>query len=686
MTSRRLHRTAGLVCLFLGAPLLLAQAPSPGQPAPRPAGQPPIRTGVNLVRVDVYPSKDGAPVMDLRAEDFEVFEDGAPQRLESFEHVVVRSAGPQEDRIEPNSQRESLQAAADPRNRVFVIFLDTPHVMVDSAHHINEPLIGLVDRILGPDDLVGVMTPAMAANQITLGRKTQVINESLRRNWPWGTRFGLMLDDLEEKYVGCYPPVLYGDLAAEMIHRKRERATLEALQDLVRYLHGIREERKAILTISEGWLLLRENRDMMNLRGSEPVPGREPIGVGPTGQPTTAAKDPRVNRGYMSKAECDTDRMRLAMYDNEQFFRDILDDANRANASFYPIDPRGLPAFDTPIFAALPLLLDKAHLKARQDAMEEMALNTDGIAVMNNNDLTRGLKRIADDLTSYYLLGYYSTNTKLDGRFRGIRVRVKRPGVDIRARRGYRAATVEEATSARSGSTLAGPASNAAFAAAMGSLGRIRPDARFRINAAASAAAGTLWVAGEVLQAPPEPDTGANADIEVTAGAASATTRVALKPGQRTFLTHLKLEGMSAGPIEVQARVSNAGGTPAVDEIRLELDQDTTRPLLFRRGPATANRVLPAADFRFSRMERLRIEVPVGPGSKPGSAQLLDRMGKPLDIPVSVSERRDEGTGQLWIVGDVALAPLAPGDYGVEVAFTTPAGEQRVITAIRVTR
>ena len=73
--------------------------------------------------------KDGKPVLDLKAEDFEVFEDGVLQKIETFEHVVVRPAGPQSDRVEVSSQRESLQAAANPRNRVFVIFLDTPHVI-----------------------------------------------------------------------------------------------------------------------------------------------------------------------------------------------------------------------------------------------------------------------------------------------------------------------------------------------------------------------------------------------------------------------------------------------------------------------------------------------------------------------------------------------------------------------------
>ena len=262
------------------------QQPPPPEKPQDPAQQPPppkFRVESNFVRVDAYPLKNGKPVFDLKAEEFEIFEDGNLQKIETFEHVVVRPAGPQGERAEVSSQRESLQAAANPRNRVFIIFLDTPHVMVDSAHRINEPLIRLMDRILGPDDLVGVMTPAMAASQIVLGRKTQVIEDSLRRNWPWGTRFSLLRDDREWAYKSCYPPASNerdeSALAKEMIARKRERATLEALEDLVRYLRSIREERKAILTVTEGWLLFGENQSMMKLRtdpltgAQEPVPG-----------------------------------------------------------------------------------------------------------------------------------------------------------------------------------------------------------------------------------------------------------------------------------------------------------------------------------------------------------------------------------------------------------------------------
>ena len=384
------------------------------QPAEKPQEQtqpPRFRADVNLVRVDAYPLRDGKPVFDLKAEEFEVFEDGVLQKIATFEHVVVRPAGPQTERMEVSSQRESLQAVANPRNRVFVIFLDTPNVSVESAHAINEPLIRLMDRILGPDDLVGVMTPAMAASQVVLGRKTQVIEDSLRRNWPWGTRFSIMRDAQEDAYNACYPPNqgegTESPVAREMIARKRERATLEALEDLVRYLRTVREERKAILTVTEGWLLYRENPGLTKLRKdpltgqTEPIPGVDPVGVGPTGQLTT--KDPRRNiGGSMTKSECDTDRMRLAAMDNRKFFLDLLADANRGNASFYPIDPRGLPVFDNPIGPAPPppINIDRAMLKERIENLRTLAENTDGIAVVNNNDLDKGLKRISDDLTS----------------------------------------------------------------------------------------------------------------------------------------------------------------------------------------------------------------------------------------------------------------------------------------------
>jgi VWFA-related protein len=664
---------------------------------PPPQQQPPkFRVDANFVRVDAYPLKDGKPLLGLRAEDFEVYEDGAVQKIESFEHVVVRPAGPQEDRIEVSSQRESLQAAANPRNRVFIIFLDTPHVMVDSAHRMNEPLIRLIDKILGPDDLVGVMTPAMAASQIVLGRKTRVIEESLRANWAWGKRFTFERDEREHAYLACYPPMLTergpeSALAVELIKRKRERATLDALEDLVRYLRTIRDERKAILTVTEGWLLFRPDEKLTKLREDpfhkEAVPTLDPITVGPTGTLTT--RDTRNIGGNLTKAECDADRLMLAAMDNRQFFRDILDEANYANASFYPIDPRGLPVFDNPIGPdpPPPLVVDHAMLRQRIEAMQTLAENTDGMAVINNNDLDKGLRRIADDLTSYYLLGYSSTNTKLDGRFRVLKVRVKQPGVTVRARRGYKAATEKEVTAARRAADAPVPEATAAATAAIDRLSRMRPDARFRINAASGVGPDAkIWVAGE-LQAPTgKPDEfsqGATVDIEAMGGSAPTTARVTLKAGERTFLTTLSPPAGSDGDLNVRARITAEGGGPPLTEtIRLSPRQ----PLIYRRGLTTANRLLPAADFRFSRTERVRVEIPVGPDAKPGEGRVLDRAGQPLPVRVTTAERADETSGQRFVTADIVLAALSNGDYVVELQIGGSAAAERVLTAIRIVR
>jgi VWFA-related protein len=709
-------RAAGptLALIALATTLCLAQAgtaqqtPPSQQPPPPTQQQPPVfRGGTNFVRVDVYPLRDGKPVDGLKLEDFDVQEDGVTQKVEAFEHVVIRSAGPQETRREPSSQRESLQQATNPRSRVFVIFLDTTHVSVDGSHRLKEPLIQLMERIVGPEDLVGIMTPEMAASQVVLARKTQVIEDSLRTNWIWGRRFSLMKDEREMAYEACYPltesEIKQGlprsVLADKLIRRKQERATLEALEDLVRYLHAIREERKAIIAVSEGWLLYREDRDLMTLRKDgewqEPIPKTDPIVVGPTGQPVT--KDPRnIDHRALSQNECDTDRFRLATMDNDQFFRDIMGEANRGNSTFYPIDPRGLAVFDTPIGPkeeSLPPLMDAASLRTRQESLINMATSTDGLAVMNSNDLNAGVKRIADDLTSYYLLGYYSTNAKLDGRFRNIRVRIKQPGVNVRARRGYRAASVDEVAAAKKAAEP--PASGtpaSAMGAALGTLGRIRPDARFRINATAlgSGSGATIWIAGETYPQPGEGTNltgGSTADIEVRSGSATQTTTVTLKPGEKTFLTTVTMPSITEKTVDVRARLKSDGAvTPATDAIQTEVGAAAVQPLAFRRGPSTGNRYMPAADFRFNRTERVRLEIPVNADAKPGAGRLLDRNGLALQLPVTVAERTDTASGQRWVTADLALAALAAGDYVIEVSTSQGGTESKLLTGIRVGR
>ena len=297
--------------------------------APPPQDQrPTFRTEANYVRVDVYPTAGGAPVMDLRAEDFEVLEDGVPQSISAFEHVVVRPVGPQSVRVEPNTIAESRDMARNARARIVILFLDVPHVTMGGSWQVREPLVRLIDRMLGPEDLVGVMTPNMAASDVVLSRKTDVIAGGLRREWPWGERFTLEKDKVDLEYENCYPMMKVeqaagksvSDVAREMTERRRERATLDALDELVLYLRDLRDERKAIVTVSEGWLLFRPNQALTNLRTDpngwqEPIPGVDPVSVGPDGRITTRNARNVTGNDY-SLMQCNADRMKLAYLDD----------------------------------------------------------------------------------------------------------------------------------------------------------------------------------------------------------------------------------------------------------------------------------------------------------------------------------------------------------------------------------
>jgi hypothetical protein len=104
-------------------------------------------------------------------------------------------------------------------------------------------------------------------------------------------------------------------------------------------------------------------------------------------------------------------------------------------------------------------------------------------------------------------------------------------------------------------------------------------------------------------------------------------------------------------------------------------------PLIFTlRG----QRTIPVADFRVYRTERIRLELPMASDAKPGEARLLDKTGKPLAVPVGVTERQDATNGLRWLVADVNPAPLGPGDYVIELSATLGSKSDVVVTAVRI--
>ena len=298
---------------------------------------------------------------------------------------------------------------------------------------------------------------------------------------------------------------------------------------------------------------------------------------------------------------------------------------------------------------------------------------------------------MSDDLTSYYLLGYLSTNSKLDGRFRALKVKVKRPGIEVRARRGYRAATEAEVNTARRAADAPVPEATRAVSQAMDRLGRVRSDVRFRINAVSSAGSTPqLWVAGELQGSRPTGRVRAwwNGRDRSLRRLVVHNVKVPLKPGERTFLATMPLPAGATGELSIRARLVSTEAAPCPCRTSYESRPGPSglQPLLFRRGVTTGNRMLPAANLQFSRTERLRLELPVVADAKPGSGRLLDRTGQPLQVPVTVGARLDEATSQRSITADVVLAALSGGDYAVEIEVVGTAKSERIVSAIRIVR
>jgi VWFA-related protein len=679
------------VAVAAGLTLLVAQ---------EPAQSPPFTSEANYVRVDMHPTLDGAPITDLLQAEVEVLEDGVPQKIERFEHVVVGSAGQQSLRRDPANIDEARQAAANPRARVFVLFLDPKHVSRGVSAAIRPLLVSALNRIIGEDDLIAVMTPAMSARNLRFTRATTSIEDYLG-TW-WGERDSTnFADPVEDAYAICYPGLssLAGDegIAQKMILRHRERQSLEALEDLVQHLRTVREERKAVITISFGWRVFEPDPqlgpDDSNRPPPAPVVGAEPG----TGRLVIRdATDARVT------ASCERDRRDLSALDSRPMFRNILDDANRANVSFYTVDPRGLSPFDDDILpvasvgnnAPLPLVEEQARLRDRGTSLRTMAEDTDGLAIVQTNQIAAGFERMANDLSSYYLVGYYSTQ-KADGKFHRITVRIKRPGAQVRARRGYLAAAAAPAAARGSRPTVVAPETAAEARALQNSLAQLSAFTRtqpLRVQTAAGytpSGQAMVWVIAEADRASRgaggnDWSKGGQVDVALVnrAGEAIATDRLSLPAGVLSARIALKPPApLMPGEYQLQIRATSADGAVAAsDSARILVPEASgaSGAMFARRGQTTGNRQVHTADLRFRRTERLFIEIPTSSSESP-QARLLDRTGQALEIPVT-SGLRDDPDGSRWRTAQVALAALAPGDYLVEIT----AGTDRTLTAFRV--
>jgi hypothetical protein len=239
------------------------------------------------------------------------------------------------------------------------------------------------------------------------------------------------------------------------------------------------------------------------------------------------------------------------------------------------------------------------------------------------------------------------------------------------------------ALSAASQRRDAGRGGNEAVSRAVRRMTSLSYETPFRVRISswtrptAKGGGGAVWIVGE-LEARARNDLlwklGGRAEITLldADGRTLLTRQVELPAGELALLVRLPADGdLPPGEysLRVGLRTVSENGRAVGDLLPLTVASAASslgEPVFWRQGPATGRRYVQTADPRFRRSERLRLELPTL-SSAPGSGRLLDRDGRPLRVDALVSSRADEQGDLNWLVLDVPIAGLAPGDYAIEV-------------------
>ena len=668
-----MSRAFPIVCASLLAAVTLA---AQGQQAPDqktdqktdPQRPPTFRTGAHFVSVDAYPTgPDGKPLAGLRLEDFELLEDNRPQTLDRIEFILHPEWTPLAERRDPNSQRDGFALARDPGYRIFVLYLDAYHVQFGGSHRSAVPISETLDRMIGPRDLVGMLTPAQTIKDLMLGQLTQGLQEQLNRNPDWG------LAGMERSKPEPGEPELEAAYPAEaprLIALRRLDKVYSDLESLIALLSDLRDERKNIIFFSDYFASPPLRRgDMTNGDGTRGTPPR--IGTSPEGTLSIGDRNAaEPNRTAMS-----AERQRLISIDFSLRFRDLLRQARQGNVAFYTVRPGGLDA-------------NVSMMDDGLSNLQVLAEQTDGIAVLNTNDIRTGMMKIANDFSSHYVLGYYTSNSKWDGGTRRITVRLKATGRSIRARREYRAPTEAEMSGLRT-STAAAAAAAAPpppTQMALSALTRVNPSSR--LNGYGTVIGNQVTVVAEIAAA--EIEAGRwkqGADVEVLFsskdGGEPVTLKGRIEPGTRSTTVTVPADS-KPGPWQAIVRTKGEDNITDSDTVAIERPAGALlgKPLAYRAASAAASAYKPLAAFQFRRTERVRVEWPVSQPLESHQARLLDRAGKPIAIPMETATR--EANGATLLTTNLNLAPFSNGDYLIEI--TAKAGEksETQLLAIRV--
>jgi len=433
MIARLALLVAVVVALVPGTPR--AGQSQPSADATRTPQTPPFRAESEVVTVDVVVvDRHGDPVRDLTAADFTIAEEGRPQIVQFFQPVVTPGAmtGAGQSVVRKYGYSTNVGAEARPE-RSFVIFFDDVHLTHEQGERARTAIQRFLEQEIEDGDLVSLVAPY--------------------RGLRWHARLPAGRTELV-KVLGS----LHGSVPPEVAQ--------ERISDYEAYrIHVMQDEQMAervARRFSNYHVLGREQGNLQRDEGPRPERKGGTAGlIEPLVQVRAAEAYTRavaLNRMTLGALRSTIDSMASVrgrksiillspgfILDQELvLFRQVEDAARRSNIAMYLVDARGLEVQSVFASAQFGAPLDSrdvgaANADASLEAEGAVALSesSGGFAVQNSNDLAAGLRRIGRESRAYYLLGYTPADSRADGKFRRITVRVARPDVQVRARKGY---------------------------------------------------------------------------------------------------------------------------------------------------------------------------------------------------------------------------------------------------------
>src|SRR5215208_1322855 len=381
--------TAGAVALLLAltprAPQTLHAQAKPPQPV---QGTPTFRASVDLITTDMIArnSRTEQFISDLKPHEVEIYEDGVKQEIVSFVlthggRVFNMQAPPpapaQEGIILPQRRPTNDQAG-----RIFLIFIDDFHLQFRETPRTRQLIQKMLKNLIHDGDMFGIVSTGHSSISEQLTYDRQVLESAIERM----TGGGLTPKEITEGMASAQGP-------AELRHRAH--VAFSTAYDLMRNLEKVQNRRKAVLYISSGYDFdpfvegrLEEQARRLGLSETKDE----------SGESLAAAEQLRNNASYRDLRS----QQELSATDLIGELYDLTKAANRANATLYTIDPRGLIA-GPDIDQDVKMSDWSAYVRETQDSLRVLAENTGGIAIVNQNDFDKGLKRIDNETSDYYV-------------------------------------------------------------------------------------------------------------------------------------------------------------------------------------------------------------------------------------------------------------------------------------------